>query len=116
MKQPDDPTRAGHILDAAETVLRWVAGKTQADFDDDDMLRSAVAYQLQIIGEAASHLSDDFRKAHTEIPWRDVIAMRNIIVHAYQRVAPNILWVVATERLGPLIDVVRPYAPPMEED
>ena len=55
MKQPDDPTRAGNILDAAETVQRWIAGKSRADFDADDLIRSAVAYQLQIIGEAAAH-------------------------------------------------------------
>jgi uncharacterized protein with HEPN domain len=116
MKQPDDPARAGHILDAAEKVLSWIGGKSRAEFDADEVLRSAVAYQLQIIGEAASHLSDEFRLAHPEIPWRDVIGMRNIIVHAYRRVTSSILWSVATGQLGTLIDVVRPIAPPLEDE
>ena len=80
------------------------------------MIRSAVAYQPQVIGEAAAHLRDEFRRAHPEIPWRDVIGMRNILVHAYERVAPDILWRVATERLGQLLDVVRPYAPSIEDE
>lgn len=116
MKQPDDPTRAGHILDAAEKVLRWINGKSKTEFDADEVLRSAVAYQLQIIGEAASHLSEQFRRAHPEIPWRDVIGMRHILVHAYRRVASGILWSVATGQLGELIDAVRPHVPPLEEE
>ena len=110
MKQPDDPIRAGHILDAVETVLRWISGKSRAEFDADDVLRSAVTYQLQSIGEAASHLSEQFRDAHPEIPWRDIIGMRNILVHAYRRADPDILWEVATGQLDPLIAVVRPAA------
>ena len=116
MKQPDDPTRAGHILDAAETIQRWIDGKSRAEFDADEVLQSAVAYQLQIIGEAASRLSAEFRRANPTIPWHDVIGMRHILVHAYERVAMDIVWTVATERLAALIDVVRPHAPPLEEE
>lgn len=110
MKQPDDPTRAGHILDAAEKVLRWIDSRSKAEFDSDDILQSAVAYQLQIIGEAAAHLSHEFQIRHSEIPWRDVIGMRQILVHAYRCVDPDILWTVATEQLAELIAAVRPEA------
>lgn len=61
MKQPEDQIRAGHIVDAAERILRWTEGKPRAAFEADDVLTSGVAYQLAIIGEAASRLSNDFR-------------------------------------------------------
>jgi len=115
MKQPDDQTRAGHIVDAGERILRWTAGKSRADFDADDQLQSAVIYQLQIIGEAASHLSEDFRRAHADIPWRRITGMRHILVHGYMDVDLDIVWDVLTDRLRPLMDTLRPLVPPETE-
>jgi uncharacterized protein with HEPN domain len=116
MKQPDDPTRAGHIVDAAEAVLRWTHGRSREDFAADDVLQSAVAYQLQIIGEAAAHLSDEFRQSHNDIPWRKIIAMRNVLAHGYMHVDIDRVWDTVVGDLVPLLDVVRPYAPPMEDE
>jgi uncharacterized protein with HEPN domain len=97
MKQPDDPTRAGHILDAAENVQRWIYGMARQDFVANEVVQSAVAYQLQIIGEAASHLSGQFRQALPDIPWQRIIRMRNVLAHGYMRVDVDIVWDVVTE-------------------
>ncbi|MBI2759809.1 MAG: DUF86 domain-containing protein, partial [Chloroflexi bacterium] len=107
MKQPDDPMRAGHILDAGELVLQWTAGKTRAEFDEDLLLQSAVAHQVQIIGEAASRLTDAFRRTHADVPWRSIIGMRNILVHDYMDVERDRMWDVVTNHLPPLLEIVR---------
>ncbi|MGH2586694.1 MAG: HepT-like ribonuclease domain-containing protein [Dehalococcoidia bacterium] len=115
MKQPDDETRTGHIVDAGERILRWTEGKSRADLDADDQLQSAVAYQLQIIGEAASHLSEDFRRTYADIPWRRIIGMRHILVHAYMDVDLDLVWDVLAAHLTPLMDTLRPLVPPETE-
>ena len=116
MKQPDDPARAGHILDAAEKVLSWIGGKSRAEFDADEVLRSAVAYQLQIIGEAASHLSDEFRLAHPEIPWSGIIGQRHRLAHDYRIIDHERLWRVVSEHIPELLANLDPLIPPPPAD
>ncbi len=112
MKQPDDATRVRHIIDAAAKVLRWTRGKTRTDFAADEQLQAAVLYEIQIVGEAASRLSQDFRDSRDDIPWPRITGMRHIIVHAYMHVDIEIVWQVVTERLPPLLDVLRKTIPP----
>lgn len=60
------------------------------------MLRSAVERQIEIIGEAARRVSDDFRVAHPEIAWRPIIAQRHILAHEYGEIEDDLIWRVAT--------------------
>lgn len=85
------------IVEAADAAGRFVADTTEDEFAGDEVLRSAVLQKLTVIGEAASRLSRDFRAAHPSIPWADIIAFRNIAVHAYFSVDWSIVWVAATE-------------------
>ncbi|MCK4374815.1 MAG: DUF86 domain-containing protein [Candidatus Brocadiae bacterium] len=66
-------------------------------FLGNDLLRSAVLQKLTIIGEAAARLPAEFRRAHAEVEWADVVAFRNIAVHAYFAVDWSIVWVTATQ-------------------
>jgi len=59
-------------------------------------------YHLQVIGEAASKLSDDLVKAHPEVPWSRVVGMRNVLIHDYLAIDVDIVW-VAVERDLPLL-------------
>ena len=81
--RPDDAVRIRHMIDAAETALRFIAGRTRADIDTDEQLRFAVVQALQIIGEAASRVSTETRSAISSVPRADIIFMRNRLVHAY---------------------------------
>lgn len=114
MKRPDDPSRAHHIIDAAEKVLPWTRGKSFADFAADEQLQAAVLYEIQIVGEAASRLSSEFRGAHADVPWPRMIALRNIIAHAYMHVDTQIIWRVMTERLPQLVAVMHEILPPAD--
>jgi uncharacterized protein with HEPN domain len=91
----DDPALLRDMLDACDRIARFVAAKTLEDYRADDLLRSAVERQIQIIGEAARRLSEGFRAAHAHVPWRAVIAQRHILAHEYGAVEDALIWRVA---------------------
>lgn len=98
-------------MEAADAVGRWIAGRDFVAFAADEQLQAAVTYQIQIIGEAASKLSPEFRAAIPSVPWDSVIGMRHIIVHDYYRIDVDIVWQVATERLASLATALRERFP-----
>ncbi len=95
--------RLNHMLDAAREVIVFTSGRSRADLDSDQMLLRALSMSTGIIGEAASHLSDEVKEKYPEIPWRQIIGMRNFLFHEYFRVDPDILWDTATKAVPPLI-------------
>ena len=92
-----------HMRDYAAKAAQLTTGKGREDFDRDEALRFALAYLLQVTGEAARHVSRATRDAHPEIPWRDIVGMRHRIVHDYTELNEDIVWRTATEALGPLL-------------
>ncbi len=86
-----DNERLQDILDAIAAIERYVQqGKTA--FNEQELIQVWVAYHLQKIGEAASTLSADLKTAYPEILWSQIIGLRNLLVHEYFRVDPQILW------------------------
>jgi uncharacterized protein with HEPN domain len=81
----------------------------------DDMLQAAMTHQIPIIGEAATHLPPEFRNTHPTVPWRTIIAMRNIPAHAYHQVALKDLWEVVRNDLPGLIAYLEPLLPSEDE-
>ncbi len=73
------------MLDAARAVTEFVASKSYDDYARDRMLRGAVERHIEIIGEAAGKVSESFREAHPDIPWRQIIAQRHVLAHHYGR-------------------------------
>ena len=104
---PDDLIRLRHMAEAAQTALDFCAGRVRADLDTDSMLRMAVLHVVQIIGEAASRLSDAGRAALPGIEWPVMVAMRNRLVHAYFDVNTEILWATVTLSLPDLLSQLR---------
>jgi len=103
-----DPAYLWDMLDAAKAILVFVAERTFDDFQTDRMLRNAVERNLEIIGEAANRISDNFQKSHQEIPWKNIIGQRNILIHEYGEVRSERIWVVATERIPELVAILNP--------
>jgi len=85
------------IIEAADAIGEFVGRLKREAFVGDRMARSAVLQQLTVIGEAASRLSADFRHRRPDIEWADIVAFRNIAVHAYFSVDWSTVWVAATE-------------------
>lgn len=104
MSQHDDSVRIGHMLDAATLSMAWIAGVDERAFLTNLQLVAACVYQVQIIGEAASQLSPEFRQRHPEIPWRDIIGMRHRLVHGYMEVDAEIVWSALTVSVPQLFE------------
>jgi uncharacterized protein with HEPN domain len=90
------------IVEAADSIQKFLSGVNRKDFLRNDLLRSAVLQKLSIIGEAASRLPLKFRTRHSEVEWGDIIGFRNIAVHAYFSVDGSIVWITATKEVPEL--------------
>jgi uncharacterized protein with HEPN domain len=108
----DDLVSVGHMLDTARRAAEKIHGKSRQDFDIDENLRLALAYLLQIIGEAARQVSPEFRASHSTIPWNAIIGMRHKVVHDYLNVDEDVVWRTATRELEPLIAGLEHLLPP----
>ena len=103
MRRPDD---AGLLVDmfiACQDIQQVVAGKTYDDYVEDPLVHLAVVRLIEIIGEAASKLSADFVAANSHIPWREMIGMRNRLIHAYFDVDLDIVWTTVNDDLPALL-------------
>ena len=77
-----DLARFKHMLDSATAILYFVEGKTRKHLNDR-MFGNAVIRELEILGEAANQISKATQKSLPELPWKQLIAMRNTLIHAY---------------------------------
>lgn len=100
------------MLTAAQAVRSFVAGRTYEQYVADLFFRSAVERQVEIIGEAARGMSDAFRAAHPEIPWRPIMAQRHRLAHEYGEIDDQLIWTVATVHVPILIGKIEPLLPP----
>jgi uncharacterized protein with HEPN domain len=92
------------MLDSSREIQLLWSGKGRTDLDKDRMLPLSLERLLEIVGEAASHVSVEFRERHPEVPWRDIVAMRNRLIHAYRSVDPDIVWTTVQGAIPDLID------------
>jgi uncharacterized protein with HEPN domain len=105
MREPErDPGRIQDMLEAANYVIEFVDGLTYEQFLADKIRFFAVMKNVEIIGEAANMLTEEFKSAHEEIPWRQVIKMRHVLVHGYSNILPEILWETARQDVPQLKD------------
>ena len=100
---PDDATRLRHMRDAAREALGFVEGKQRSDLDSDRQLALALCKCIEIVGEAASHVTLETRRRCPEIPWPQIAGMRNRLIHAYFHVDLNIVWDTVAHNLVPLV-------------
>lgn len=104
------------ILNACYEVREFVKNCTYHEFENNKILRYAVERQIIVIGEASRKLSENFKAAHTDIPWPLIIAQRNIIAHEYGEILVERVWRVAKERIPELTDLIEPLLPEIPEN
>jgi uncharacterized protein with HEPN domain len=85
------------IVDAARAIEKFIKDVGFDDFEQNEMMNSAVLQKLSVIGEATSKLPKEFTRRFPEIPWADIKGFRNIAVHEYFAVRWDIVWVAASE-------------------
>jgi uncharacterized protein with HEPN domain len=98
MESKDLP-RLKHMLDSAKAILSFAKGKRRASLDNNRLLLSAVLRELEIIGEAANKISEKTKKRFPHFPWKELIGMRNRLIHAYFEVDHDIIWKTIREYL-----------------
>ncbi len=103
------------ILIAARKALKFVEGIDRNKFEESEILQNAVMRPLEIIGEASTKISKDFRKAHSEIPWREMVGLRNRLIHEYFRIDYGAVWDTIHKDLPKLIEMIEPLVPKEDE-
>jgi len=95
------------MIDAAQSVERFTAGRARADLETDEMLQFAVVHAVELIGEAANKVSADTRAEASSIPWGDIVGMRNRLIHGYFDIDLDILWKTVRDEIPPLLGKLR---------
>ena len=86
------------IIEAADHIAEFISGIDFEGFQKSELLRSAVVQKLGIIGEAAARVSANLTDRHPEVPWPQIVAFRNILIHAYFGIDWEVVWLAATDR------------------
>lgn len=86
-----DGERIAHILGAIARIEE-IAGRGREAFDESHILQAAALYNVQLIGEAASQLTQEARDRYPDAPWRNVISMRHFVMHRYFDVDLEVVW------------------------
>lgn len=110
-----DPGRLRHILEAIEHILQYMDGISYEELEKDLLRTHAVAYNIQIIGEASYKLTKDFKEAHSETPWNLIEKMRHILVHDYFAVDLEFVWEVIRDDIPTLHQQVTEYLKEFEK-
>jgi len=107
------------LWDMAQSIRRIQEFTTDASCEtylESVFMQSAVERQLGILGEAARRVSIEFQQLHPEIDWRNAINLRNILVHRYDQVRPEVIWNIVTSVLPSLLLQVEALLPPLPDD
>lgn len=87
-----------HILEAIQEIEDYIFDHTKEQFFENSMIRFASIKQLEIVGDASKHLSEETKLLAPEIAWPEIIAMRNVFIHEYFGIDKLILWeIIRTE-------------------
>jgi uncharacterized protein with HEPN domain len=111
MSRHETLVRLHHMLDHSREAVAMAAGKTRSDLDADRKLNLALVRLLEVVGEAASRTPADERTPYPQIPWAQIVGLRNRLIHGYDSVDFDILWQIVTHDLPPLIASLEQIVP-----
>jgi uncharacterized protein with HEPN domain len=99
----NDDIRLRHMLDTAKQAIAFMAGRSKLSLDADAMLLLAVVKAVEIVGEAAAKITKERQADIPQIPWSQIISMRNRLTHAYFDIDTDVVWQTIVEDLPELI-------------
>jgi uncharacterized protein with HEPN domain len=103
MSKRDVTITLRQMLDYAQKAVTLSQGRKRSDLDEDLTFNLALTRLIEIIGEAANRVPAEFQEDHAEIPWMEIIGMRNRLIHGYDEVDFDFLWNVVRNDLPSLI-------------
>ncbi len=101
-----DLVRVNHMLDAAREIVDFTSEVTRQDLDADRKLNLSLVRLIEVIGEAAVGISVEFQQEHPSVPWREMVGMRNRLIHGYQDINLDIVWQTVQDDIPPLIEAL----------
>lgn len=103
------------MLQAAQEAATIASSLTEPEFQNSRLHQLAILKAVEIIGEAASRVSDATTADHPDIPWVEIIGMRNRIVHGYASIRLEVVWRTVREDIPALLEQLRPLVPKDED-
>jgi len=107
MSERDPRLYLSDILDSGAAILEFVKGLSFKEFCNDRKTYSAVIREFEIIGEAVGKLIDELKRKYPHIEWQDIKDFRNLLIHEYFGVDPEIVWNIIQDDLPALMDAVK---------
>ena len=104
MTQHDPTLRMRHMLDHAKEAVDLLAGKEKAELSRNRILELALVRLVEIVGEAANRLPTEDQERYASIPWKEIVGMRNRLVHGYDAIDLDVLWDTVRVDLPQLIE------------
>ena len=96
--------------------MSYTEGLDQKTLVGDALRYDAVLRNLELIGEAATHVPGDVRAAHPEVPWRAIVGLRNRLAHGYLSISDRVVWTTIREAVPPLTSSLRSLLDAMDEE
>ena len=112
MPRHDDRVSVRQMLDYSREAVSLCQNRSRSDLDTDRLLCLALVRLTEIVGEAASRVSTSERQHHPEIPWSQIVALRNRLIHGYDAIDFDILWTVLSVDMSELIRELEKIIPP----
>ena len=103
MTRHDPLVSVRHMLDHAREAVEMIRGRSRTDLDTERQMNLALVRLMEVIGEAATRVPEDFRRRYPEVPWRDVADLRNRLIHGYDAIDFDRLWTIIEQDLPTLI-------------
>jgi len=101
-----DKVRLQHIIDAIQEIESYLIDTDFSKFMENSMMRFACIKQMEIIGEASNHVSEDTKAKFTSVEWSQIVGMRNVFVHEYFGVDSSLVWEIIKRDLPDLKDKI----------
>ena len=111
MTQHDDNVSLRQMLDHAREATEFISGRARANLDRDRVLELALTRLVEIVGEAARRVSPERRAKHPEVPWTQIIASRNRLIHGYDTINLDILWQIVASDFPELVRSLETIVP-----
>lgn len=100
----DDIIFLEHILECSSKIIMFIGDMSESDFVNDEKTQSAVIRELEVIGEASKRISENYKNKHSEIPWKLMAGMRDVLIHDYEGVDVFTIWDTIQNDILVLID------------
>ena len=104
------------MLEFGERALSYTDGLEQDDFLGDALTYDATLRNIELVGEAATHIPETVRDSNSDIPWRDIIGVRNRLAHGYLHISDSVIWSIIQDAIPELLPKLRQLLDSIDRD